>query len=239
MKRTLFILTAFLLLFRFVYSQNTREDSLLYRSAISNSMYPTQEKIDSNLVIVSENNPKLIWKIIDNEKYILVATWKQNVSYYRAKLDTIYDTGNYPIWVTAAPELKERIANEKFTDINYRLIQLLGLPPNAVYTYFVEFWVKPQDIFRPCPDKEINDNSCQTCFPADADKDYMTWFNENRISRYYQCNLFEQYPWTELGYTYDWNPEDLSHFGLSEFVIGKNKKVYVKAIYTTEEYFNH
>lgn len=37
-----------------------------------------------------------------------------------------------------------------------RLKQLLGLPPTATNSYFVKFWVRPNDLFRPCPDKEIN-----------------------------------------------------------------------------------
>ena len=46
----------------------------------------------------------------------------------------------------------------------------------------------------------------------------------------------EKYPWTQLGYTYDWNPENKSHVGLSEFVIGENKNIVIKAIYSTNDY---
>jgi hypothetical protein len=216
--------------------KNIKDDKVLYQQAIEQSIYPTNAEIDSNLVVINEQNPNLVWKTINNEKYILVVTWKQNISYYQAKLDTIYNTGNYPIWITTAPELKNRFTKENSKDTNLRLIQLLGLPPNATYSYFVEFWVKPQDLFRPCPDKEINDNNCQTCFPANTDQSHLNWINENRISRYYQCELYNQYPWTQLGYTYDWNPKNKTHVGLSEFVIGANKSIFVNAIYTTSEY---
>ena len=117
-----------------------------------------------------------------------------------------------------------------------RLKQLLGLPPNAIYSYFVEFWVKPEDLFRPCPDNEITDNQCDVCFPQNTEASYKNWINENRVSRYYGCKIDEKYPWTQLGYTYDWNPRNKSHVGLSEFVIGANKNIVVNAIYTTEEY---
>ncbi|MBI1838282.1 MAG: hypothetical protein HYR91_13555 [Flavobacteriia bacterium] len=220
-----------------ISTQNTN-DTLLYREAIANSIYPEPSKIDSNLVAINSGNPNLIWKTIQNEKYILVVTWKQNVSYYKDKLDTLYNTGKYPIWITTAPQLKTRFQQEKVEDTNKRLLQLLGLPPNATYSYFVEFWVKPQDLFRPCPDKEISDKQCETCFPKNTDSTHISWINENRISRYYQCELFNQYPWTQLGYTFDWSPLNTSHIGLSEFVIGANKSVYVKAIYTTSEYLD-
>ena len=152
--------------------------------------------------------------------------------------DTIFNTGNWPLWVTTAPELKNRIKSEVVKDTNLRLIQLLGLPPGSKYSYFVEMWVRPQDLFRPCPDKEITDSKCDICFPSGTDADHIKWINENRRSRYYQCDLYNQYPWGQLGYTYDWNPDNKSHVGLSEFIIGTNKTVYINRIVTTQEYLS-
>lgn len=215
----------------------TQSDSALYQQSIENAIYPEASKVYNNLVPVDKQNPNLIWKNIDGEDYNLAVTWKQNISYYQQYLDSaFYNTGSYPIWITTAPELQHRMKQERAKDINKRLIQLLGLPPNSEYSYFVEFWVKPADLFRPCPDKEITDNECETCFPQQTDSAHIAWINENRISRYYQCELSNQYPWTQLGYTYDWNPKNKSHVGLSEFVIPKNKKIVVKAISKTAEY---
>ena len=209
----------------------------VYEESIENSMSPSPAKINTNLIAITPQNENLIRKRINNEDYILMVTWKQNISYYKKYLDsTHYNTKGYPIWVTTAPELVERMQKENAKDINLRLKQLLGLPPDATYSYFVEFWVKPQDLFRPCPDSEITDNKCDLCFPENTDDSYKTWINENRISRYYECQIDKKYPWTQLGYTYDWNPKNKSHVGLSEFVIGKNKNIIVKAIYTTEDY---
>ncbi len=209
----------------------------LYQKSIENSMSPSTEKIYANLVSITAQNNNLIRKRINGEEYILMVTWKQEISYYEKYLDSAhYNTGNYPIWVTTAPELVQRMKKEKTKSVNLRLKQLLGLPPNAIYSYFIEFWVKPQDLFRPCPDSEITDNKCDLCFPENTDTSYMAWVNENRVSRYYQCRIDEKYPWTQLGYTYDWNPKNKSHVGLSEFVIGKNKNIVINAIYTTEDY---
>ena len=218
---------------------NGLNDSVLYRMAIQSSMYPETSKIDTQLVSINKQNPNLIWKTFDGEDYILVVTWKQNKSYYEPYIDSAYyNTGKYPIWITTAPELRQRMQKEKYSDVNMRLKQLLGLPPTSVYSYFVEFWVKPADLFRPCPDKEITDKRCEICFPANTDAAHITWINQSRIDRYYQCELFQQYPWSELGYTYDWNPNNSSHIGLSEFVIAANKNIKVNAIYTTTDYLN-
>lgn len=43
------------------------------------------------------------------------------------------------------------------------------------------------------------------------------------------------YPWTRLGYTYDWgNPR--ADMGLSEFVIKKGAEIAINSVYTTEDY---
>ena len=230
MKNILLATIALLISFN-VIGQTNRE---LYKLSIINSIYPDSSEICTKLVQINDSNKTLIRKNINGEEYILVCTWKQNVSFYQK--DTVFNTGTYPIWVTTAPELKNRIKKESPKDVNLRLIQLLGLPPTAQYSYFVEFWVRPVDLFRPCPDKEITDGKCDICFPEGTDPEHIKWINENRISRYYQCDLYYQYPWGQLGYTYDWNPRNKSHFGLSEFIIGANKTIYINRIVTTLEY---
>lgn len=66
--------------------------------------------------------------------------------------------------------------------------------------------------------------------PDGTDKSYKDWINENRISRYYNCSPDDNYPWTQLGYTYDWNSNNTSHISLSEFVIKPNSNIKVKSI---------
>jgi hypothetical protein len=220
-----------------ISDRNLNNQAILYQQSIVNAMSPDSAKICTNLVPVNHQNNNLIWKTINGVDYLLVVTWKQNISYYKPYLDSaFFNTGGYPIWITTAPELKNRMKQSRENDINLRLKELLGLPPNSVYSYFVEFWVKPEDLFRPCPDKEITDNRCDLCFPENSDSTHINWINTNRIDRYYPCNLYNKYPWTQLGYTYDWNPKNRSHIGLSEFVIGAHKNIVVNAIYTTEEY---
>ena len=236
------LLLSFILLNACQTLKNVNEklpDWKLYEQSIAEAMSPDSAKVCSTLVEVSGKNPDLIWKEIEGNNYILVVTWKQNVSYYQPYLDSsFYNTGNYPIWITTAPELLNRMKEEQYTDADQRLRQLLGLPPNSVYSYFVEFWVKPSDLFRPCPDKEITDNACSLCFPQNTDSLHQVWINDNRVSRYYDCELENKYPWTQLGYTFDWNPENKKHIGLSEFVIQKNANIVVKQIYTTTDYLN-
>ncbi len=209
----------------------------VYLQSIEDACLPTEGEIFDKLFSINPGNTDLIRKEINGEEYILTVSWKNTVKYYVNDPQTgFYNTGKYQIWVTAAPQLLERVAKLNMKDPDMRLKQLLGLPPNSEYGYFVEFWVKPEDLFRPCPDAEINDSSCGLCFPEATDSTYIHWINQSRIDRYYPCDIYDKYPWTQLGYTYDWNPQNKSHIGLSEYVIDVNKEVVVHKIYTTEEY---
>jgi hypothetical protein len=98
-------------------------------------------------------------------------------------------------------------------------------------------WAKPDDLFRPAYDNEIDKKVSGLKFPVNVSSDYVTWFNNNIISSYYPSNGSNKYPWTRLGYTYDWgNPS--TKIGLSEFVIKKNSKVIIKSKLPTKDYLH-
>ncbi len=241
MKKSFYALVGLLLILGACKTTQTGSPENLakwYEGAVSNSMYPPAETPDSNLIAITKSNPDLTWKTINGEDYVLMVSWKSSAGFYPDS--GLYNTSKWQVWVSAAPELKERFKKENPKDTSLRLKQLLGLPPTGNYTVFVEFWVRPQDMFRPCPDKEITDKKCNLCFTAQdsLDTDYIRWVNQTRIDRYYTCGLYNQYPWTQLGYTYDWNPSNKGHIGLCEFVVNTNKNVYVNKIYTTAEYLN-
>jgi len=230
----------YLLLLIILSGCSTQSIHDIYHEAIIGAMTPDSSKIYQNLTDINLTNKNLIWKEIDGEKYLLCVTWKEKISKYENYVDsTYYNSGKSDIWVTISPELLNKLQVENFNDRDLRIKQLLGLPPTSNYNYFVEFWVKPDDLFRPCADSEINDSECELCFPGNTDSTHIFWINDYRIESYYQCELYDKYPWTQLGYTYDWNPKNKSNIGLSEFVIKQNSKVKINNICTTDEYLNN
>ncbi len=209
-----------------------------YAASIIDASYPESDEISNGLISIQSDNKKLVWKEIEGRQYMLVATWTANDSYYPES--GAYNTSNYPIWVTAAPELLNWYKSRKpkeLQDRDLRLKQLLGLPPTVEKNYFIEFWVQPEDLFRPCPDKEVSDSSCSLCFTDELDEEHKTWIKNLRNDSYYNCNG-DKYPWTQLGYTYDWYPGNKSHIGLSEFVIKAQSDIIVNKKYTTTDYLN-
>lgn len=185
--------------------------------------------------------------------------------------DTCKEGGNcstyrWDSWVTVAPEMKQRFAGA--TPSLLRVVQLLGLPPSYATLgdpreakYVLELWVSPKDLYRPCPDSEISDTACETGFPADpfrlfdlnnkirateglavpVFKTYTAWFGNRARNVYQATESTDAYPWTRLGYTYDWGSS--GRFGLSEFVVHGSKQdgstisVGIHSVRTISAYF--
>ncbi|WP_367388933.1 hypothetical protein [Lewinella sp. LCG006] len=212
----------------------------VYAEVIGDAAKPQPWDISQSLTQVTPANPDLVRKTIAGQEYILVATWQNDTTYYKTNPSTgFYNTGNYPIWVTLAPQLQQKCQSPAFgrrEGLDLRLKQLLGLPPDTKKQYFVEFWVQPKDLFRPCPDPEITDRACELAFPADVTEEHKDWINDLRLASYYNPEWNKNYPWTELGYTYDWNRRNKTNVGLSEFVIQKNSNLVIHHISTTQDY---
>lgn len=217
----------------------------LYKKALIDSSQLTEAKRSTSLTMISNENRNLIWKEINGEQYLLMSSWKDKGDYYKNDPKSgFYNTSKYPIWVTAEPDMKQWLKGEKRRfqkgkPLDKRLHQLLGLPPNANKKVFVLFWVRPQDLVRPCADTDVSDNSCDLTIPdgTPLDCENLSWLLAQARASFSGNDLYSRYPFTQLGYTYDWNRKNKRHFGLSEFVIGKNKNVVVEAVLPTADYF--
>jgi hypothetical protein len=188
-------------------------------------------EVCSNLTAIVESNTGLVWQGSVGNKSVLVVTLTKYASSY--PVDETVCTSWGETWVTVVPEIQTFFQNNvgRGANLTLRALQVLGLPPNCSSTYFVELWVSPDQLFRPTPDNEITDTTAQLDFPESTTSPYKDWFNSNIVSSYYP----ERYPWTRLGYTYDWgNPT--SPFGLSEFVLKQNSTVTVKSVNTIDSY---
>jgi hypothetical protein len=203
----------------------------IYNEAVIDAMVAEESEICSTLVVIRHDNNYLYW----HNGYVLVVTWTASCPRYYVG-DTV-STSWGEIWVTAVPELKNWFKKNPVSKdkITIRTEQILGMPLNSTDSCFVEIWVKPEDLLRPAYDNEIDKNFSENYFPVNVSSEYVTWFNNNIISSYYPPKGSNKYPWTRLGYTYDWgNPSN--KIGLSEFIIKKNSKVIIKSKQSTANY---
>lgn len=144
------------------------------------------------------------------------------------------------VWVTAVPEVKN-LCQTFSGDVEMRLRQLLGLHPNQKFDKFVTMEVKRGDVFRPTVSTDPTITlpcacpvtvKCGEEFSANIDNKHIRWMADQMLSSYVisESSLIPAgYPWTRLGYTYDWKPGS-NRYGASEYVIHNGAKITVTEI---------
>lgn len=159
------------------------------------------------------------------------------------------------VWTTVEPDLKTQCEtyvkqhpHATHQELTRWIAELLGVSPNQAETrQFVVMDVpviqayygtpeSPVGIFRPCTDPRIAPHADGTpacplqmnATDTNIASDYKTWFINNSISSYTLAKNAGNdagAPWTEYGFTYNWNKDAQSVFGVSEFVVLKNTPV--------------
>jgi len=212
-----------------------------YDNAVKDAEVADPQEISTQLLAIVPFNPQLVWRGNSDNLQVKVVTWT-NWNGYDELPGKPY-TATREIWVTAVPQVKQICQQfpQRPEMLTRRLEQFLGLPANNGKLKFVEMWVKPADLFRPCPDPEISDHECELDFPTSSlvsiNPSHIEWFNQLKSRSYGNA---QGYPWTRLGYTYDWgNP--YSEVGASEFVIKPQATVDIETVIPTAGYcqFNY
>lgn len=241
MKKLLFINFAILII---IFHYGCSEDPLqnppaaqvnlddLYQSAVTDATVADSSEICDTLWPINSANTKLEWKTINHEEYVLVGNFNEYPDSYS---DTSLTNSWGIIWVFIPEQYKSRMKSALilYNDTLLRMRQLLGLPPSNTDNYIVELWVKPKDLFRPATDPEIDDKTAGLYFPTNADTNYIKWFNQNIYDSYFGNQM--HYPWTRLGYTYDW-AKPASEVGVSEYCIKTNSLLFVKNLCLATKY---
>jgi len=211
-----------------------------YAAALQDAKVADPEEVFDGLTAITPDNPALTWEAETTR--VLVSTWTSWNGYDTQVGMEIPLTRE--VWVTAVPQLQsfcQTYAATAETPLTLRLEQLLGLPPNNGKTRVVEMWVDPAALFRPSPDAEIDDTVAELELPAperfasqQAYEFHRDWYNLQLSIDDYD-DPAKGYPWTRLGYTYDWGNPD-SEVGLSEFVITAGSTVKIENVYETAAY---
>lgn len=151
-------------------------------------------------------------------------------------------------------------------NLDLQLKMILGLPPDADARYVSRFWVRPADMFRPCTDPRITSSSCPETLatgtpdapiPVTVDQvnvDHFLWEQTDYAWRLpdlfapdhlVSCSFDFQnttqgqcmgFPWTRLGYTYDWTPGAPDHVGVSEFIVAAGASVVLEGVGSQRQY---
>lgn len=220
-----------------------------YAIATRDSAVADSNEIVNNLDALTPDNASLVWNA--DKTRIKVVTWKSQSAYQNFLLPYTETSANenFVVWVTLAPKMQEFCRNfvqqhPKISQANldYRLKQRLGLHPDWQYDVFVELWVNPADVFRPCVDPAPNDSSCELNFGSTAPtvkniKDYPNFYKNLYFGSF---RAAPGVPWTGLGYTYDWrnasNTPGAGEQGASEFILSPSTPYQIDQAVPTFQY---
>ena len=229
-----------------------------YVEALNAAKIPSTSKISKALTALIPSTPELIF---DDEGRVLL-TSAYGYDRFPYKEGDSFQLTKYS-WFTAYPFLQQACQTYDKDSLHMRVNQLLGLSPTYTVIGVAEVYVDVNDIFRACPDPEVIDQECVVYEPVyNSDTEYaeVPWFcpqdNElvNQIGEKYSSvsedhfewmcnwwrgsyenqNIFWNYPWTALGYTYDWGSDD--GIGLSEFVVPTGSTVIFNRKLSLEDY---
>ena len=206
----------------------------LYERACDDAMIAEEDEI-LPLVAIAPDEPLVQWD--EAGERVLVCTWHKYPDSYPDGEEIVTSFGES--WVFTLAEIVDWFGRQQeIEDYILRFEQLIGLPPQNGKTHFTAMWVYPENLFRPSYDNEIDDNTVGLYFPEDVDPEYKSWFHGNLLSSYYpEQSDWVRYPWTRLGYTYDWAGNG-SEYGLSEFIVRQDSSVLVEQTYSNEEFID-
>ncbi len=202
-----------------------------YYLGVEDAKVADASEIRDNLPVIARSNPQLSW-IEEGEGMVLVGSLMSEWHASSWYVDSLYPLGNFEVWVTIPYDFEARLRSaELCTDsleCAMRVFQMLGLPPDSDNNTLVFFYADPNGMVRPSPDPEIDDSSASLEFSPGASEEYIAWFEANSESSY---NGTPPYPWTRLGYTYDWHNGGENEQGFGEFIVQPNTtiKVYEKS----------
>jgi len=203
----------------------------MYNNAVIDAMVAEEDEI-MPLVAMTHDSDMVGWN--ESGDKVLMVTWHKYPRSYTPGTEVTLEWGE--VWVFTEKEIQNWYdnGNSDNQDEILRLEQLIGLPAGSGYTHFTMMWVSPDDLFRPSCDNEIDDTTAELTFAEDADESYIEWFNDNIIASYFPA----AYPWTRLGYTYDWSGTG-TEYGLSEFIVKSGSTVIVEDTLTNEEFLEY
>jgi len=131
------------------------------------------------------------------------------------------------VWVAFSDQVAQFCQQFPQQELPLRMQQLLGLPPQLEppadsWKFVVLKISSPDQLFRPCADPSpSNPGPCPATFPTGVSVQHQAWMAGQAFFAWQQYDGNPSkggYPWTRLGYTYNWNP-GTSIVGASEFVI--------------------
>lgn len=201
----------------------------LYNDSVKDAAIADEDEI-LPLVTLEAGAENVTWD--EDGGRVMLCTWHNYPDSYPDGENVTLEWGE--VWTFTPDEMKAKLKEEKLSDpdldMQLRFSQLLGMPPDDPKSTFTAFWANVEDIKRPAAQSDPA-NGSMTTVPEFTDEDFKEWYNGNILWSYFDS----AYPWTRLGYTYDW-ADNGSEYGLTEFLVMPGSQVEVISTQTTQEF---
>lgn len=164
---------------------------------------------DPNLLCINGKDQRVEYK--SGTKYVKVGKLLNNGDYskYYKNKSQVELTRNFYVFIPK--EVKEKCIKKGIKD-SKRMCRFLGLDDTTPSDTIVFFWIDQSRLFRPAYNSDITKPVSKTNIARSIDhsnSDVQKWFTK-------ECKT-NTYPWTRLGYTYDWGDVQ-DKIGATEFV---------------------
>ena len=219
-------------------AQHWRSSYEKYMAAIQRTALPEPSDVAPKLVEFPPGRPVIVVSWIRHDQ---IGSFQDPSRQWRKKAPT-------EIWVTVEPYLQKFCSDFVATNgsdlqqLTERLEQRLGLPPVSGNNEFVKIRLNhptSRVIFRPCMDPSPNTANCLVGPPPKTiDAKHQQWIFHQYYASFGKARL-ESFPWTALGYTFDWAVDENGVFqriGESEFVIREGAPIEVVGAVATGDY---
>lgn len=209
-------------------SQPEKTNEELYAQAVKDAAIAEEDEIKP-LVSLTREDPFVTW---DNQGRVLLCTWHSYPDSY-PKGETVTAAWG-AIWTFTDKEMAAHAGElRESKDAVMRMRQLISIDPNKTHSTVTGVWVNPSDVVRPAYQSDAARGDMRVAFSEgeEMDESFKAWFDQNILDSYY----YGSYPWTRLGYTYDW-ADNGKEYGLTEFLIKQGAQMEVAFTETTSEF---
>lgn len=201
-----------------VVSKSESSPEELFEEAVKDAVFAEESEIEP-LVTLTKEDEHVTW---DEEGRVLLCTWHNYPDSYPEGEDVTIEWG--PVWTFTDKELETYTEElKKAEDPEDRLRQIIAFTPDSEHSTITAFWVDPADVRRPAYQSDPTNADMTTSFGDNVDEEFKEWFDDNTLSSYF----YGSYPWTRLGYTYDW-ADNGTEYGLTEFIVNSGAEVEVE-----------
>ena len=206
-------------------SENPPSSEQLWAAAMTDAVFSEDDEV-RQLVCLTREDPQVIWD--EAGERVLLVTWHD----YGEPCEPGDPLAHQDIWATSLGELTDwyQENGSGVTDWDLRFAQLLGMPDDGSCTRFSAFWIAPSQAIRPAYVTDVT-AQMENGYDQITDPEYKAWFDGNILYSYFES----EYPWTRLGYTYDWSGGD-SPYGLTEFLIADGSEAEIAFTCSTQEF---